>query len=121
MSEAVAILGASNQHYRHAYKAQLSLISNGHTAVPINPKYDIIDGIQCHPDLASCSHKIDTITVYVRPFILSNLVADIIESSPGRVILNPGTEDSNIIKQLQKADILVEVACTLVLLRTSEF
>ena len=121
MPEVVAILGASEEQSRYAHKAQLLLTTNGHTVVPINPKYDMINGIRCYPDLAACSHKIDTITVYVRPFILLSLVADIIQASPDRIIFNPGTEDSNVIHRLQKAEIKIETACTLVLLQTSQF
>ena len=121
MPEVVAILGASNEQYRYANKAQLSLTSHGHTAVPINPKYDMINGLRCYPNLASYPHKIDTITVYVRPYILSRLVEEIIHASPDRIIFNPGTTDSYVINQLQKTKILIEVACTLVLLRTSQF
>ncbi len=121
MPEVVAILGASKEQSRYAHKAQLLLISNGHTVVPINPKYDMINGIRCYPDLTSYSHKIDTITVYVQPSILLSLVNEIIQTSPDRIIFNPGTNDSYVIEQLQKAGIQVEVACTLVLLRTSQF
>jgi predicted CoA-binding protein len=121
MPEVVAILGASKDKSRYAYKAQIALIDNAHTVVPINPKYDMLNGIRCYPNLASYSHKIDTVTAYVRAAILSSLVNDIIQASPDRVILNPGTEDSKVIEKLQTAGIQVEAACTLVLLRTSQF
>jgi predicted CoA-binding protein len=121
MPQIVAILGASKDPSRYAYKAQLLLNTNGHTVVPINPKYDMINGIQSYPNLSSYPHKIDTITVYVRPSILSGLIKDIIQVSPDRIIFNPGTIDSNLIEQLQKAGIQVEMACTLVLLSTSQF
>ncbi len=121
MPEVVAILGASNSQYRYAHKAQNALADQGHTPVPINPKYDTVNGIQCYPNLASYPHKIDTITVYVRPSILSGLVQDIIQTSPRRVIFNPGSDDSASMKKIEAAGIEVEMACTLVLLRTSQF
>ena len=121
MPQIVAILGASKDPSRYAHKAQLMLNTKGHTVVPINPKYDIINGIQSYPNLASYPHKIDTVTVYVRPSILSGLTKDIIQASPDRIIFNPGTTDSNLIELIQKAGIKVETACTLVLLSTSQF
>ena len=121
MKETVAILGASENQSRYANKAQKFLIEKGHTTIPINPKYDMIDGVKCYPDLISCSQNIDTITVYVRPPILSTLVQDIIQASPYRVILNPGTKNENAISHLEKAGIKIQMACTLVLLRTSQF
>lgn len=121
MTETVAILGASNNQSRYANQTQKFLIEKGHTTIPINPKYDKIDGIKCYADLASCPQNIDTITVYVRPPILSTLVQDIIQSSPDRVILNPGTINENAINQLEIAGIEIQMACTLVLLSTSQF
>ncbi len=121
MPEVVAILGASKDQSRYAYKAQILLANNAHIVVPINPKYDMINGVPCYPRLASYPHKIDTITVYVRASILSGLVEDIIQASPNRVIFNPGADDSQAIKKLQIAGIQTEAACTLVLLRTSQF
>ena len=55
MPENVAILGASAKPARYAYKAQVALLAHGHTPVPINPKYQQIDGIQCFSDLKSVS------------------------------------------------------------------
>ena len=121
MIEAVAILGASKNQSRYANKAQKFLIEKGHTTIPINPKYDTIDGIKCYPNLESYSQNINTITVYVQPSILSTLVRDIIQASPYRVIFNPGTENEKVIDQLEKAGIEIQMACTLVLLRTSQF
>ncbi len=121
VTETVAILGASKNQSRYANQAQKYLIEEGHTTIPINPKYDEIDGIKCYPDLASCAQDIDTITVYVRPSILSTVVQDLIQAAPYRVIFNPGTNNENVINQLEKAGIEVQIACTLVLLRTSQF
>jgi uncharacterized protein len=121
MSKIVAIIGASKDKSRYAHKAQTLLIANGHTVIPINPNHDMIKSIRCYPNLASQPHKIDTITVYVRASIVSSIVDDIIQACPNRIIFNPGTIDSNVIEQLQKVGIQVEIACTLVLLNTSQF
>ncbi len=121
MTETVAILGASKNQYRYAYKAQILLIAKGHTTIPINPNYNMIDGVKCFPRLASYPENINTITVYVRPSILSTLIQEIIQASPCRVILNPGTENEKAINQLKKAGIEIQIACTLVLLSTSQF
>ncbi len=121
MTETVAILGASKNLDRYANKAQKFLVEKGHNIVLINPKYDMVDGVKCYPNLASYTQNIDTITVYVRPSILSTLVQDILQASPYRVILNPGAQDGNVKDQLEAAGIEVVLACTLVLLRTSQF
>jgi len=121
MIETVAILGASINPNRYSYKTQAALIEKGHTPVPINPKYDQIAGIQCHPDLKSFQGNIDTITIYVKPGILSSMTEDIIHIHPRRVIFNPGAECQEVSTRLESAGIKVQNACTLVLLNTSQF
>ena len=121
MTETVVILGASPKPTRFAHKAQLALIDNGHTPVPVNPKYDQIAGIQCYPDLKSFQGNIDTITVYVKPDILLPMTEDIIHTHPQRVIFNPGAECREVSTRLKSAGIKIQNACTLVLLDTSRF
>lgn len=121
MRETVAILGASDDPGRFAHKSMLALAGHGHKVLPVNPWHDEIDGIECYQDLTACPGRIDTVTVYVRPSILKTLLKDIVNSNPNRVILNPGTEDPEIIEQLREAGIKVQTACTLVLLNTDRF
>ena len=121
MAETVVILGASINPNRYSYKAQQALIEKGHTPVPVNPRYDRIDGIQCHPDLKSLECHVDTITIYVKPAILGSMTEDIINVRPRRVIFNPGAECREVSARLESAGIKVQNACTLVLLNTSQF
>ncbi|MDC0609172.1 CoA-binding protein [Vibrio sp.] len=121
MSETVAILGASNKPDRYAFLAQSLLQEHGHTVVPINPKEKEINGVSCFTSLAEYSGKLDTVTLYVGPNILSGLVSEIIQAKPTRVIMNPGTESESAKQQLISAGIKVEEACTLVLLRTGQY
>ena len=121
MAETVVILGASINPDRYSYKAQQVLIEKGHTVVPVNPRYDQIDGIQCYPELKSLERNIDTITIYVKPAILRSMIEDIIHVRPRRVIFNPGAECREISIRLETAGIKAQNACTLVLLNTSQF
>ncbi len=121
MSEVVAILGASTNPDRYAYKAQLKLQEHGHTVMPINPKESEINGVKCFTSILDIHDKLDTVTVYVGPKILENLTDDIIKVKPTRVILNPGTESEVAREKLSNAGIKVEDACTLVLLQTGQY
>ena len=121
MPETVAILGASPDPARFSHMAQRALLQHGHTPVPVNPRYDRIDGIRCLPDLDSIDRPVDTLTVYVRPGILQPMIDDIIRLEPARVILNPGTESDKAAARLESAGIRVQQACTLVLLDTGRF
>ena len=117
----VAILGASSNLERYSNKAQLRLMEEGHTVFPVSKKDESIAGIKAYPNLASIFEKIDTLTLYVRPSILEDMIDEVIDLNPRRVIFNPGTEDVDVQKSLAKAGIEVQVACTLVLLNTNQF
>lgn len=121
MKETVAILGASNDPNRYAYKAMLALAVHGHKVLLVNPYHDQIDGVQCYQNLAACPGGVDTITVYVRPGTLRGLLKDIVDARPKRVILNPGAQDPDSTSQLQRVGIKVQNACTLVLLSTNRY
>ena len=121
MAETVVILGASARHGRFAHRAQLALLEHGHVPVPVNPKYDRIDGVKCFPDLGSVNRPVDTITVYVRPDILAPMIEDIVLMRPGRVIFNPGAECPQASARFESEGIRVQNACTLVLLDSARF
>lgn len=121
MKETVAILGASRNPSRYARQAQRALLGAGHRVVLVNPHHDAIDGVPCVPNLRAVPGPIDTLTVYVRPAILRGLVQDIVAARPGRVILNPGTEDAVVVQTLRDAGIAVQADCTLVLLAMGRF
>ena len=120
-SENVAILGASTNPARYSHMAQLALLEQGHIPVPVNPRYTEIDDIRCYPDLGSIPVTINTVTVYVRPEILTSMAKDLIQTRPARVIFNPGSESREVSAQLEAEGIHVLNACTLVLLSTSSF
>ncbi len=64
---------------------------------------------------------IDTVTLYLNPKRQEEYYNYIQELSPRRVIFNPGTENLEFIKLLKEKGIEAEVACTLVLLSTSQY
>jgi len=121
MKEVVAVLGATDHEDRFANRAVKLLKKKGYDVIPVNPLYDVVDELQCRKSLNEIDKNIDTITVYVNPDRVLQYSGDIISAKPRRVILNPGTENSTLEKQLTDAGIEVVYDCTLVLLRTEKF
>lgn len=64
---------------------------------------------------------IDTVTLYLNPKRQKEYYNYIIDLKPRRVIFNPGTENTELIKLLEENNIESEVACTLVLLSTGQY
>lgn len=117
----VAILGASQDPDRYAYKAFKMLKEYGHTPLPVTPKFAELEGVKAFSKLAEISEPVDTLTMYVGPAISAKLAPDILKLKPRRVIFNPGSENPELESQLRQAGVEVEEACTLVLLRTNQF
>ena len=120
-AQTVAILGASADTDRYAFKAQRLLKQCGHRILPINPKLKEIDGDTVLPSLAMVAEPVDTLTVYVRPALSSAMAEEILALAPRRVIFNPGAENPRLEETLRHAGIASEDACTMVLLRTHQF
>ncbi|MEP4079079.1 CoA-binding protein [Haloferula sp.] len=114
----VAILGASPKPDRYSNKAQKMLMDHGHEVIPVSPGGGEVLGVE---GLAHVPSGMDTVTLYVSPKHLLPMLEELVEAAPRRVIFNPGTESDEAMDRLKTAGIVVEEACTLVLLSVGEF
>lgn len=122
--EVVAVLGASSDSSRYAYKAMQMLEEYGHNPIPVHPREKEVLGRKVYPtlgDLAQTGQKIDTVTVYVNAAISEKFEKDFLQLKPKRVIINPGAESPRLEATLRQNGIEVQHACTLVLLRTDQY
>lgn len=121
MTYNVAVLGASNNPDRYSYKAASLLKEEGHNVFPVHPSGTPVNGIACYKSLSAIEAPIDTITVYLSEKNSSQLIEEIIRAAPRRIILNPGAENELLTQKCIESGIIVQEACTLVLLRTNQF
>lgn len=117
----VVILGASDKIDRYSFKALQMLIEKGHSVFPVNPTIESINGVKVYKSILDIDQKIHTVTIYMRPQRWSKYLQEIIRLKPVRVICNPGTESSELEKELSDNGIECMEACTLVLLRSDRF
>ena len=116
----VLILGASTNPDRYAYKAMVLLVEKGHKVFLKGNKAGIALGLTIQVGTNNFDH-IHTITLYVGPQNQQDLIEDLIQIKPERIIFNPGTENPKLYAEIEKLNIKVEEACTLVLLHTNQF
>ncbi len=119
--ENVAIIGASAKPDRYSHKAQLRLTEHGHKVFLVTPSGGDILGHSCYKSATEITEKIDTVTLYVGPQRLAGIINEVINLNPKRIIFNPGTEDSELMKKVKSAGIEVVEACTLVMLATDQY
>lgn len=120
-NKTVAILGASDNEERYAFKAQTRLMDHGYRVIPVAPSGKTVLGVQSLKSLSDIQEPVDTVTLYVGPKNLAPQLDALLTLKPRRVIFNPGTEDADIEKALQDAGIHTVEACTLVLLSIEQF
>ena len=119
--ETVVVLGASPKPERYSNQAVRALVEHGHRVIPVHPLLKKIAGVVAVPALSSVKDPVNTLTLYIGPERGQELLQDVINLGPDRVIMNPGTESDEIEEELNARGIAVLRACTLVMLRTGQF
>jgi predicted CoA-binding protein len=114
------VLGASINPSRYAYLAIHRLKAGGHPVVAIGVREGEVAGIEITSEKKQFD-QIHTVTLYLSATHQPEYYDYIISLQPKRVIFNPGTENEFFYTLLQKNNIEVDVACTLVLLGTNQY
>ena len=120
-NETVVVLGASPKPERYSNQAVRALVEHGHRVIPVHPLLKKIAGVVVVPALSGVEDPVNTLTLYVGPERGKELLQDMINLGPDRVIMNPGTESDELEEELNAKGIAVLRACTLVMLRTDQF
>ena len=114
------VIGASTNPERYSYLAINKLLAHQHLVVAIGNKKGIVSNI----DIATeplLMNDIDTVTLYINPFLQRHYYSYIISLHPKRIIFNPGTENDELANLASQNGIATLTACTLVLLSTGQY
>ncbi|HLF46020.1 MAG TPA: CoA-binding protein [Chitinophagaceae bacterium] len=114
------VLGASDNPSRYSYLAIHRLLSHGHPVVAIGKKHSTVSEILIETEKKNFE-KIHTVTLYLNPAHQKEYAEYIISLDPKRIIFNPGAENDELAEMAKEKGILVQNACTLVLLSTGQY
>ncbi|EAQ99838.1 CoA-binding protein [Maribacter sp. HTCC2170] len=114
------VFGASLKPDRYSNIAINRLVDKGIVTKAYGLQVGVIHGVQINTNLDDIQN-IHTITLYLNPKRQEAYYNDIINLQPSRVIFNPGTENPEFYRLLEKNNIKFDVACTLVLLATNQY
>ena len=114
MNKKTLVLGASLNPVRYSNTAINKLVANNIPTVAFGLREGEVAGVKMYTDL-------DTVTLYLNPTRQKEYYDYIVSLNPNRVIFNPGTENPEFYKILDKNNIAYEVACTLVLLSINQY
>jgi len=120
----VLVIGASLKKERYSNIAIKMLTEFKHNVFALGLRQGSVGDVQIKTEMESViadSEQVDTVTLYLNPSRQKEYYEYVVSLKPRRVIFNPGTENDEFYKVLEKSNIQFEVACTLVLLRTNLF
>ncbi|RKE92218.1 CoA-binding protein [Ichthyenterobacterium magnum] len=120
MTKKTLVFGASLKPNSYSNLAIRRLVTFGSEVVAYGLKQGIIANVGIDVELKFYKN-IDTVTLYLNPENQKEYYNYIIGLKPKRVIFNPGTENPEFYRMLNKNNIEFEVACTLVLLSTNQY
>jgi len=120
MNKPTAVIGASPNPDRYAYKATVSLKRHGQPVFPVGIHGGEIMGETILTDKPQLK-DIHTVTMYVGPRNQAAWVDYVLSLNPKRIIFNPGTENGDVQKAAEAQGIECVEHCTLVLLSIGEY
>ena len=92
-----AVVGASENRDKYGNKVLRCYLQNDRQAVPVNPRSETVEGLECYRDLASIPGAVDAVSVITPPSISEQVIADAAELGIKHVWLQPGAENSRCI------------------------
>lgn len=114
------VLGASTNEERYSYLAIKSLIDHGHEVYAIGKRPGHIDEVEIYAE-EKIIPNIDTVTLYLNAQNQAHYYDYILALNPKRIIFNPGAENPQFAKLASTKGIIIQNACTLVLLSTGQY
>jgi predicted CoA-binding protein len=120
MKKKTLVIGASEKPERYSNKAIRALRAHEHPVVALAPRNGKVDDVEFITQKIDIP-ELDTVTMYIGEKIQKEYYDYVIQLKPSRVIFNPGTENHEFVKILEKNGIKAEFACTLLLLAIDEY
>ena len=110
----VAVIGASRDPEKFGNKAVRAYRAHGHRVFPVNLHEKEIEGLPVFRSILDIPVALDTTLVYVPPAVTLRLLPDIAEKGPGRLFLNPGSEDDAVVARAAELGLDPIIACSIV-------
>ena len=114
------VIGASENIERYSNLAIKKLLKNHHPVVALGSKKGMIGATIIETEKKPFNN-IDTITLYLNPTRQAEYYDYILSLNPKRIIFNPGTENQELETLASQKGIIIQEACTLVLLSTHQY
>src|SRR5579862_8172640 len=113
MKKVVAVVGASIDRNKFGNKALRAFLAEGHTAIPINPNENEVEGLKTYRSVLDVPQAIDMATVYVQPEIALTLLPEFAVKKIPEIWINPGAESDALLADAKTRKLNVILACSI--------
>lgn len=106
-SDAFAVVGASTDRSKFGNKVLRCFMKNDRIVYPVNPKEEVIEGLNCYSDLALLPDNVKSISIVTPPKITEQVVNEAIKKGIENIWMQPGAESKEAIEHCKKKHINV--------------
>lgn len=110
----VALIGASPNKTKYAYKIYNTLKNKGKTTFGVHPTISEIEGDTIYPNLQAIETPVDLAVFVVRPEIGMTYLPQVVEKGIETIWLQPGTVSDELVKKATELGLNVIEDCVLV-------
>jgi len=99
------LVGASPDKWKYAYEVLMTLLDAGYTVMPINPKYEEIEGITCYASLKELPQKPEVLICALAPANTEKVVEAAKDAGVELLWMPPGCWSEEALRKCQQLSI----------------
>lgn len=103
--ETFALVGATRDKWKYAYEVLVTLVNAGYTVMPINPKYQEIEGIKCYPSLKELPQKPEVVISALAPANTEKIVEAVKEMGIELLWMPPGCWSEEAVQKCRQLNV----------------
>lgn len=100
-----ALVGATRDKWKYAYEVLVTLVNAGYTVMPINPKYQEIEGIKCYPSLKELPQKPEVVISALAPANTEKIVEAVKEMGIELLWMPPGCWSEEAVQKCRQLNV----------------
>ncbi|MEZ0397413.1 MAG: CoA-binding protein [Anaerolineales bacterium] len=114
-----AVVGVSQDPAKYGHEIFETLLDKGYRALPVNPKYEQVDGHPCYPSLEALPEKPEVVVAVVPPAVTETVVETAARLGVRTVWMPPGAWSDRAVELCEQAGITeVHDVCLVFALRS---
>lgn len=121
-AEAFGVVGASEDRSKYGNKVLRCYLQNKKTAIPVNPKVAVVEGIATVASVADLPDNVQSISVITPPAVTEKVVEAAIVRGITNIWMQPGAESEAAVAACKAAgvNVIADHSCLLVVMGYSE-